>query len=98
MVTSKRPTIISKIALNFGEIEPPVYVVTRFRVRQVYLTDLSRVMKIIIQDKNGRTALHLAATNYRFLRIRKQIETSKTEVDEAELFKGMFGYKIDLYV
>ena len=41
----------------------------------------------IFKDNSGRTALHLAATSYPFLRLRRQIENSRHQVDENELFK-----------
>ena len=39
------------------------------------------------KDKNGRTALHLAATNSRYLRLRRQISTSPVYIDETELMR-----------
>ena len=45
------------------------------------------IFNTIFKDKNGRTALHLAATNSRYLRLRRQISISPVYIDETELMR-----------
>ena len=64
-------------------------VLVKFRIQIVKKVKYygNTILLIFFKDKNGRTALHLAATNSRYLRLRRQISTSPVYIDETELMR-----------